>query len=214
MNEKTKKQLETFFNQFEIVKYKKGQILFRAGENLNTVYVEKSGFLRAYMINEGKEISLPNLQPLFFCAGINGLYKKPNKYFVEAITSVELWAIPMDKFVKFVDENKEIKDEINQQLIDDLLDMTGSCQQIIVGDASSKVAGLIWMIAKKLGEKKGKEILIDFNTPHRVLASMLGLTRETVTLQILNFQKKGYLYNKKRKMVINDIDKLKEIARI
>jgi len=214
MNEKIKKQLEIFFNKFDVIKYKKGQVLFRAGENLNTAYIEKSGFLRAYMVNNGKEISLPSLKPLFFCAGINGIYKKPNKYFVEAITAVELWAIPMNDLVKFIEENKEIKDEVNKQLIDTSLDLTDSCQQIVAGDAASKVAGMIWMIAKDLGEKKGNEILIDFNTPHRVLASMVGLTRETVTLQILKFQKEGYLYNKKRKMVIKDIAKLREIARI
>lgn len=214
MNEKIKKQLESFFSQFDLIKYKKGQVLFRAGENLNTVYIEKSGFLRAYIISGDKEISLPSLRPLFFCAGINGIYKKPNKYFVEAITNVELWAVPMEKLVEFVEKNKEIKDEVNRQLIDTLLDLTDSCQQIVAGDAASKVAGMIWMIANGMGEKKGNEVLINFNTPHRVLASMAGLTRETVTLQILKFQKQGYLYNKKRTMIIKNIDKIKEIARI
>ena len=214
MNEKIKKQLESFFSQFDLVKYKKGQVLFRAGENLNTAYIEKTGFLRAYMVSGGKEISLPSLRPLFFCAGINGIYKKANKYFVEAITSVELWAVPMEKLVKFVEENKEIKDEVSRQLIDTLLDLTVSFQQIVAGDAASKVAGMIWMIANDTGEKKGNEILINFNTPHRVLASIAGLTRETVTLQILKFQKQGYLYNKKRTMVIKNIEKIKEIARI
>jgi len=214
MNEKIKKQLESFFSQFDLVKYKKGQVLFRAGENLSTAYIEKTGFLRAYMVNGGKEISLPSLRPLFFCAGINGIYKKPNKYFVEAITSVELWAVPMEKLVNFVEENKEIKDEVNRQLIDTLLNLTVSCQQIVAGDAAGKVAGMICMIANDTGEKKGNEILINFNTPHRVLASMAGLTRETVTLQTLKFQKQGYLYNKKRNVVIKNLEKIKEIARI
>jgi CRP-like cAMP-binding protein len=62
--------------------------------------------------------------------------------------------------------------------------------------------------------KRCGEVFININTPHRVLASMVGLTRETVTLQILKFQKEGLLYNNKRKMVIKKIEKLKEIAKI
>jgi len=214
MNEKIKKQFESFYNQFELIKYKKGQVLFRPGENLNTAYIEKSGFLRAYVITDGKEVSLPSLRPLFFCAGINGLHKKPNKYFVEAITAVELWAVPMDDFVKIIEKDINIVNEVNKKLIDDLIDLSANWQQIVAGDATSKVAGLILMIAKDVGEKKGSEILVNFNTPHRVLASMAGITRETVTLQILKFQKQGYLYNKGRKMVIKNIEKIKEIAKI
>ncbi len=214
MNEKIKKQLESFFSQFELIKYKKGQVLFRPGENLSTAYIEKSGFLRAYVINDGKETSLPSLRPLFFCAGINGLHKKTNQYFVEAITAVELFAVPMEKFVSFIEKDINILNEVNKKLIGDLIDLSNNWQQIVAGDATSKVAGLICMVAKDIGEVKGNEILVNFNTPHRVLASMAGLTRETVTLQILKLQKQGYLLNKSRKMVIKNIKKIKEIARI
>jgi len=214
MNEKIKKQFESFFSKFETIKYKKGQVLFRPGENLNTAYIEKSGFLRAYVVMDGKEVSLPSLRPLFFCAGLNGLHKKANKYFVEAITSVELWAVPMDEFIKFIEKDETILNEVNKQLIDDLVDLSVNWQQIVAGDATSKVAGLICMIAKGIGEEKGNEILVNSNTPHRVLASMAGLTRETVTLQILKLQKQGYLYNKSRKMVIKNIEKIREIAKI
>ncbi|HPT66105.1 MAG TPA: Crp/Fnr family transcriptional regulator [Candidatus Woesebacteria bacterium] len=214
MNEKIKKQFESFFSKFETIKYKKGQVLFRPGENLNTAYIEKSGFLRAYVVIDGKEVSLPSLKPLFFCAALNGLHKKTNKYFVEAITSVELYAVPMEEFVKFIGKDASLLNEVNKQLIDDLVDLSVNWQQIVVGDATNKVAGLICMIAKEVGEEKGNEILINSNTPHRVLASMAGLTRETVTLQILKLQKQGYLYNKSRKMVIKNIEKIKEIAKI
>jgi CRP-like cAMP-binding protein len=166
------------------------------------------------VINGDKETTLPNLRPLFFCAGMNGVHKKPNRYFVEAITAVELWAVPMNEFVKFIEKDQEILNEVNKSLIDELLDLSICWRQIVAGDAESKVAGLISLIAKDVGQKKGNEILINFNTPHRVLASMAGLTRETVTLQILKFQKQGYLYNKKRTMVVKNIEKIREIARI
>lgn len=214
MNDKIKKQLNLFFSQFELIKYKKGQVLFRPGENLSTAYIEKAGFLRAYSVSGGKEIALPSLRPLFFCAGMNGIQKKTNKYFVEAITEVELYAIPMAKFVEFIEKDQEVLNEVNKELIDNLYYLSNNWQQIVVGDATSKVAGLVCMVAKEIGEVSGSEILINFNTPHRVLASMAGLTRETVTLQILKMQKQGYLLNKKRKMVIKNIEKIKEIANI
>ena len=214
MNEKTKKQLENFFSKFELIKYKKGQVVYRPKENLATAYIEKSGFLRAYVGGEGREISLPSLRPLFYCAAINGLYKRTNRYFVEAITPVELWAVPMEELIKFIENDEKLMNEVNKHLINDLVDLSNTWQQMVAGDAASKVASLICLIANDMGEEKGKEILINENTPHRVLASMAGLTRETVTLQILKLQKDGLLYNNGRKLIIKDIDKIKQIANI
>lgn len=211
---KISSQLEKFLNEFELVKYKKGQILFRPGEKLTTAYIEKTGFLRAYTVNGKNEATLPILKPLFLCLGISGLYERVNKYFVETITEVELWAVPMEEFLNFANKNKSILAEINQKVVGDLLDLSDHWQLLTAGDSESKVAGLIHMIAKDFGKKDADKVLINFNVPHRVLASMAGLTRETVTLQILKFQKKGYLYNKKRTMVIKKIEKIREVAKV
>lgn len=214
MNIKISNKFQDFIKKYDVIGYKKGQVLFRAGENLNTAYIEKSGYLRAYLVFNGKESSLPSLRPLKYCVGMSGLYKKSNKYFVEAITAVDLWAVPMNDLINFVQENEDIKKEYDAILMESLIKLSENWQQIVAGDAESKVAGLLYMIGKEIGEKRKGEVFININTPHRVLASMVGLTRETVTLQILKFQKEGLLYNNKRKMVIKKIEKLKEIAKI
>ncbi len=215
MNEKIKKQLESFFAKYEIINSKKGQVLLRPGDKLNKVWIEKEGYLRAYCEgNNKKEISLPTLKPLFFCSIMSALYKQENKYFIETVTGTKLWSAPTEDFLNFLKENPEIRQEIDRNLLNDLIDLNNSWLQIVAGEAINKVAGLISSIAKNMGEKKGGEIVINFNAPHRVLATMTGLTRETVTLQILKLQKMGILYNKDRKIIVRDMDKLNELVRI
>lgn len=94
-------------------------------------------------------------------------------------------------------------------MIFDLIELAEKTEKLILADAYTKVAMLIIDLANNFGKKQGQEILIDVNIPHRVWASITGLTRETVTLQILKMQKRGLLKNEQRKIIIKDINKLK-----
>lgn len=215
MNEKIKKQLVAFFNKYKLIKYKKGQILFKPGEKIPGILFDKNGYVRVYTVSkEGKEITLPMLKPLFFCSLIDALLGKENKYYIEAISPVELWMAPESDFMNFIKQDPELYDKMTKSMLNDFMDLTNNVQQLVFGDAYTKIASLIYSMSEKFGETKGKETTIGFNTPHRMLASMTGLTRETVTLQILKLQKEGYLYNKGRRIVVKNMEKLKEIAQI
>lgn len=215
MNDKIKKQLIPFFDKYKLIKYKKGQIIFKPGEKINSVLLDKSGYIRVYKIaKDGREITLPILKALFFCSVVDVLLHKENKYYVQAISPVELWMAPENEFMDFVKKDGEFYEKLNKLVLSDFVELTDNIQNLVFADSYTKVAGLIYDMAKNFGEIKEQETIIDFNVPHRMLASMTGLTRETVTLQILKLQKEGFLYNKGRKIVIKNIDKLREVARI
>jgi CRP-like cAMP-binding protein len=131
---------------------------------------------------------------------------------VETVTQMEAWVVPVDEFLNFL--KTEDLMEIYKSLISDLLELSEKMEQLVLADAYTKVAILINELAINFGQKRGNEILIDFNIPHRVLASITGLTRETVTLQILKMQKDKILHNKGRSILIKDIKILESIGRV
>lgn len=215
MNEKIKKQLTAFFNKYKLVKYKKGQIIFKPGERIPGILFDKSGYVRVYTVSkDGKEITLPILKPLFFSSVVDSLLDKENKYYIETISPVELWIAPENEFMEFIKNDSELYEQITKVMFNDFIELTNNVSQLIFGDAYTKIASLIYSMSEKFGEQKGKETIISFNTPHRMLASMTGLTRETVTLQILKLQKDGFVYNRGRRIVVKDMEKLKEIAQV
>jgi CRP-like cAMP-binding protein len=166
MNEKIKKQLVAFFNKYKLIKYKKGQLIFKPGEKISGVLFDKSGYVRVYTISkEGKEITLPMVKPLFFCSLIDVLLGKENKYYIEAISPVELWVAPENEFMDFLKSDPELNDKITKLMFNDFIDLTNNVQQLVFGDAYTKIASLIYSMSEKFGETKGKETIIGFNTP-------------------------------------------------
>jgi CRP/FNR family transcriptional regulator, cyclic AMP receptor protein len=214
MDLKIKTEIKNFLEKQRVIKYKKGQILVRPEDDLGKIVLEKEGFSRVYkMTSDGKEVSWPNLRPLWIYSISSALLEKENEYYAEAVSDLEAYVVPIKDFMAFLEE-KTVYTEVYKELVEELLILSEQLEKLMFSEAYGKVAVLIEDFAKRFGKRDGNKIVMESNIPHRVLASISGLTRETVTLQVLKLQKEKILKAKSRNIVINDIKKLEEIAQI
>ncbi|MDP4009952.1 MAG: Crp/Fnr family transcriptional regulator [Candidatus Shapirobacteria bacterium] len=215
MNEIIKKKLVAYFKKHKLIKFKKGRIVFSPDEEISGIVFEKSGYSRVYTVSkDGREITLPLFKPLFTVSMITALTGEKNKYYFESISPLEIWVAPKEETLNFIRSDKELFDKLSRTMWSEFMELTDSMQQLVFGDAYTKIAGLIYSMSNKFGEPNRKGVTINFNTPHRMIASMTGLTRETVTLQILKLQKEGYISAVGRRIAVKNLEKLKEIAKI
>ena len=215
MDSKTKIEIKKFLEGQRIIKYKKGQILVRPEDDLGKIVLEKEGFARVYkMTDDGKEISWPSLRPMWMYSISAALLERENEYYAEAVSDLEAYVVPTKDFMTFLKEKMDIHPEVYKEVISELLLLSEQLEKLMFSEAYAKVAILIEDFADRFGKKEGNKIVIDFNIPHRVMASISGLTRETVTLQVLKMQKEKILKAKSRNIVIDDMEKLREISQI
>jgi len=212
MKEETKKQIVEFFSKYPLKKFKKGQILFEPNEDFKGIYFVKSGYLRVYDVGkDGKESSIQLFKPLFYLSSINFKTGIKNRHFIEALTPVEVWLAPGKEYTEFLEKHAKLKEEIDNNFLEKFIDMTSYMAQLIAGDAYSKVASLIKSLAEEFGSSKNnKTVTIKFKITHKIIASLTGLTRETVTLQMLKLEKDGLIDNDRRQIVVQDMAKLKK----
>lgn len=211
MKEETKKKLAEFFSKFPLKKYKKGQILFEPNDDFNGVYFVKNGYIRIYDVNkEGKESGIQLFKALYFLSLISTKTGIKNRHYIETMTPVEVWVAPKADFDKYMEENPETYKEVMDALMEKFLDMTSYISQLVSGDAYTKVAGLIYSLADEFGTAKNKAVTIKFKITHKLIATLTGLTRETVTLQMLKLEKDGLIDNDRRQIVVQDMKVLKK----
>jgi CRP-like cAMP-binding protein len=211
MKEETKKRLMDFFSKYPLKKYKKGQVLYEPGDDFGGVMFVKSGYLRVYDISkDGKESSIQLFRPLFYLSLISARTKIKNRHFIEAITPVEVWMAPNKDYIDLMAKNPDFYDEVANGFLEKFVEMTTYMSQLISGDAYSKVASLIHSLAEEFGSVKNKKITIKFKITHKMIASLTGLTRETVTLQMLKLEKDGLIDNYRRQIVVENMKALKK----
>jgi len=213
MKEETKKKIMEFFSKYPLKKFKKGQVLYEPNEDFGGIAFVKSGYLRVFDVaRDGKETSIQLFKPLFYFSLISAKTGLKNRHFIEALTPVEMWLAPKDEFLKFAREGSgAISEDITNAFLEKFVDVTSYMSQLVSGDAYTKVAALINSMGEEFGVVKGKRITIKFKITHKLIASLTGLTRETVTLQMLKLEKDGMIDNDRRQIIILDTTKLKKM---
>lgn len=215
MDEKIEKKLVSFFGKYKLKSYKSGEIIVRPGEKFPGLVFVKKGYVKVYTLSDsGKEIILQMFKPLFYFSLVYSMTGSTNRYYFEAIGEVEMWIAPEKEAVKFIKSDCTMCSALMKAILGAFLDLNVSVEQLISGNAFSKVAGFIASAAEKYGAKDGLFTVIKFPITHKMIASMTGLTRETVTLQLLKMEKQKIIDNKGKKITVIDFEKLKKAATV
>ena len=213
MNNNIEQKLIEFFEKYRLIEYKKGDVIFRPGDDFYSVSFVKDGYVRLFtQTKQGKEITINLFKPVFYLSLMFASNHKENNYFFEAITDVTLWKAPVEDVRLFLRNDPEVLEWLNDKLLKTLDEVLTNVGETTSGDSYSKVISIINSLASKFGKEDTDGITIDFQTTHRVIASLAGISRETASLQIKKMENEGLLKQQNRRIVIPDIQKLQKIS--
>jgi CRP/FNR family transcriptional regulator len=75
-----------------------------------------------------------------------------------------------------------------------------------LGNAFQNVAYIVGLCADQFGTKNGDMVTIDLPLAHKDIASMVGLTRETVSLEMKKMEQLGVIAYKRNNITIKDMN--------
>jgi len=175
----------------DITRYKKGQRIVSLGDNVNFVASVKSGEVKLYKPFDGRDISVPNMRMFKEWSQMMVLSGEKSDYVAEAMSAVELEKTPKDKYLKEIRMNPRKQMEALSAFSKLFLEQSRRFVNIIGASAIGKVATVILDMSEE-----------GFPLTHKLVASLTGLTRETVTLQMLKMEKMNLIDNANRKIKI------------
>lgn len=205
-------KVEVFFTQYRLLKYRKGEILFRADDAPPGVYYLKDGFIKQYIISpDGSELILHIYGPESFFPMMWALGDMPNTYFYAALTPATTFRAPKDRALQFLNENPEVVLELTKRLYHGVDGLLKRVEHLSLGTAHTRVISVLLYLARHFGKKKGKDIIIPHKFTHHDIASIVGTVRETTTRELENLMKEGIIKYEDHSLVIKDIKKLQKM---
>ncbi len=205
-------QLKKFFSQFPTQKISKNSIVFKPGDKIENIYFMKSGYVRAYTKIPFGENTLNVFKPLFLFSVIHFFTNSRNNLYLQAITSAETYIIPKQEFKSFLDKNPEMSAIIMDFFFSSLLLYITNQGGIINGSAINKVASVLVQMVRDYGDVRNGQLIVNFPATHRMIASLVGLTRETTSVQMSRLQKLGIISTKRTQFTVHNQEKLKKLA--
>lgn len=209
MNTDKTKELETFYKQFTIRHYKKGEMLIRADDDPQGIFCLKKGYVRQYTISKnGFELSLHILKPISYFPMVWAVNGTPNVYFFEALTPVEVGRAPRDELVNFIKDKPDVIFELLSELIEDYAESLKRIEHLVFSDAYRRVISVLLYIAKHFGEKNKKGVIVHHRFTQQDIATLVGVARETASNEIVKLEKKGLILYINHSILFENIKKL------
>lgn len=200
---------ETFYSQFVIRFYKKGEMLIRADDDPQGIFCLKKGYVRQYTISKtGLELTLHILKPISYFPMVWAINGTPNVYYFEALTPCEVGRAPRDQVVTFIKDKPTIIFELMSELLEDYAESLTRVEHLVFSDAYRRVISVLLYIAKHFGEKDDKNIIVRHRFTQQDIATLVGVARETASSEMIKLEKKGFIKNVNHLMLFENIKRM------
>ncbi len=203
-------ELDIFFSKFKPLHYKKGEVIFRAGDQPQGIFYLKSGYARVYSFSRsGEELTLIIFRPGDIFPVSWAINSAPSGYFVEAMTPAELWRVSREEFLEYVRNKPDILFELTRRMLERFLGLMRRMEYLVFGNANNKVASILLICAERFGRREGKKVIVEVPLRHSDIASLVGLTRETASIEMKKLENGGLVGYRGRLVTVLNIKGLR-----
>lgn len=205
--------VKEFFEKYTKLRYKKSEVIIRAGDPPPGILYLDKGFVRMSLVGKnGDLLVLHVFKPGSYFPMPWAVNDVPNRYYFEALTSVEIWRAPKDDVLKFLHMHPDVAEYFLSRILRGLSGLMERMEHLVLAPAYEKTVLLLLYYAKNFSEAEAHgKLLIPLT--HREIAGWIGTTRETASLQIETLKKKKLLTYNRRLITIPNVALLaKEVA--
>ncbi len=194
---------------------KKGEVLFRKGDEGNVLYIVRKGSIKIVLPSEmGDEVVLAVFSSGDFFGEMALMDGMPRSADAVALEPSELLALNRSDFITFLGNNGEAMQAILSHLSMRLRKTDDSLEDAYFLNISSRFAKKIVELAKTYGNREGDVIQIGLRLSQKDLAGMIGATRESVNKELRVLREKGLISTEKGTICILDLARLERRAKL
>jgi len=196
--------------------FKKGEIILRPFDEVTNCYYIKSGFVYTYAISAtGNEFTTNIFRPRAIILLSAAISESEIFCTCEALSSVKAVKIPSRDIREFLQKESLVTYYYFKQFSSALSQTCMRMEAVIFGTAQEKVASVLCLMQNRFKYRTDQSrINLEFSLTHRQLASMSGLTRETVSGEMMKLKKDRLINYRSGKIDIIDLEQLRDRSSI
>lgn len=205
---KTLRKDEELFFKAKIIK--PGQHLCRQGENTNVIYALRSGIVKSYLSQDDGREQVMGFHMAPEIIGWEGIDSEQGSHAIVALDHCNLCEIPIDKLSELTRRLPELQSQLLQLASRRI--HNGNLA-LLRGNAVQRVASFFLQLSDNYTKLGYPYYLCLLKMTQQDIANYLQLAPETVSRTIKQLQQNSIISFAKKKVYINDLPKLQELAK-
>jgi len=172
--------------------YRKNTTLFHIDDPGNALFILKSGVMKITIEDQnGREIILRMVYPTEFFGEMALLDDMPRSATVTTQEPCEALIIYRQHFLELIDKSPRILLNMTAVLSRRLRKMNELIRSLVFFDVYGKVARVLLTLVAEKGRVTAQGTVIDLRLTQQELAELAGMSRETMTRTLRDFQQAG-----------------------
>lgn len=207
-------ECERLAAELRCAKYRRGDLVFKTGTRADRIYIICSGRIKIYKyLPDGREQILYIYTGGDFVGGFNLISASAYLYNARALETSLICTLNKERFNAIALQDPTMLLKILSKAFERVRRAERLVERLSSSSADEKVAGLLLDMAPSFGAETEEGLELRLSINREEMGSYTGLSRETVTRKLKQFQAEGRiaLLGHKR-IVLKDVEGLEAIA--
>jgi CRP-like cAMP-binding protein len=208
---KKNEKLQEFCTHAKEITYNKGEIILRPEKKPDGVFYIKEGYIKAYTISEqGHENVLVIYKPgeIFPIRWL--ILDKRKNVFYQTLSKSVLCKIPKNEFINYLNSNPNNTTQFLEYVTSIFDVFVSRVENLEFTSAYSRLVSRLLFLRERFGIEKENGYIIDAPITHQDIANSINMTRETVSREFNQLEKKQLITHIHGKIFIPDIHRLQK----
>jgi len=193
--------------------YKRGEVLYRIGQPFEYIYAVRSGSVKTYIFTDDGRVQITGFHIAGELIGLNDIDSRMYSCEARALETTSVCEVSIDRFQELVEKMPSIQYQM-------LKIMSGEIRHnqelmLLLGkkSAEERVATYLLSLSRRFERRNYSPLQFNLSMSRSDIGNYLGLAEETVCRVLARFQDEGLITSQRRQINLNDLEKLKNIAR-
>ena len=201
-------------SSMSLVKLRKGQSLFKEGDDGDNLYVVSNGKVKLGTKSpDGRENLLMILGPGDMFGELSLFDLGPRASTATAVTDTRLLALKNDDLQQLLRNRPEVAFHLLKSLAQRLRRTASIVEDLVFSDVPGRVAKALLQLAHRFGSQNVEGIHVNHDLTQEELAQLVGASRETVNKALADFAGRNWLRLEARAVTILDEERLAKRAK-
>lgn len=203
MNEQITQTVRGFFEKSPVKRLKAGELVLSPSTHVQEVYFLTSGYVREYMVSEqGVELTVHIYEKGAAFPMLPVVHNLENQHYFDVLGDCELFVAPGKDFIAYLKAHPDVMFDMLGRLLLGLQGLVKRIEYLTLSKASSRLAACLLYLGRHFGAEEHGQLVLSQRFTHHEIASIVGLARETVSLELEQMMAKGFIVYNGRFIVI------------
>ncbi|RYV01438.1 transcriptional regulator FNR [Shewanella sp. OPT22] len=190
----------------------KGELIFKSGDELKSLFAIRSGTIKSYTITEQGEEQITGFHLAGDVVGFDGISSNSHQSFAQALETSMVCEIPFTTLDDLSATMPKLRQQIMRLMSSEIMNDQDMILLLSKKSAEERLAAFISNLATRFGNRGFSQKEFRLTMTRTDIGNYLGLTVETISRILGRFQKSELIEVNGKYITIKSFDELKELA--